>query len=82
MTAGGRLLIIDDDPASRRRLEPWLAKKGYDYIFVRSPEAAAALLEHLSFDAVLHGHEFRYPLSFMEVKRPRVARLKFPDVMT
>ena len=81
MSAGGRILIINDDPKNRRRLETWLAQQGYDYIFANSVGQAAALLEHRTFDAVLYAHEFQYPPAFMGVGRAKVAVIKFPDVL-
>jgi len=76
MSRHGKVLVIDDEPGVRERLQSWLDKQGYNYIFVRNEEAARSILEHHRFDAIFHGREFRYPPGFLSVRPPAIALRK------
>lgn len=61
----GRLLVINDAPSVCERLARWLKQKGYQFIFVGSPQEADNLMKHDCFDAIIYGHEFRFPRRFL-----------------
>ena len=72
MNTRGKILVIDDEPESRKMLENWLREQGYDYIFVESDERAQTILEHRTFDTIMYTHEFPYSSKARVVKRIRV----------
>ena len=57
----GKILIIDDVPGMRERLERWLGQMAYRYAFVDSDRQAKAMLKNENFDTIVYSHEFRFP---------------------
>ena len=51
--AKGSVLIVEDSPTEATLLTDYLKKSGYDVLNVTTAEAAKAMLEQKSFDAIL-----------------------------
>lgn len=64
MTGQFCILIIDDEPKVRRRLNKWLDRTGALSTVVKTEEEALTILEYEHYDAVVFGHEFLFRPEF------------------